>query len=169
MCVCVCVCVCVLLTPSMVHTVWFTAVGVCAAGSLGCTHSCVGESCICRQGFQLADDNTTCGGEDCVCVCLCVCVLGHPSAPSFLSLTPSAFSFLSLTPSASFFLSLLPPLPPSLADVNECAAGTDGCSHYCINEEGGYRCTCPPRLFLATDGLTCEGGPHECVGHCLCW
>ena len=69
-----------------------------------------------------------------------------------------------------------------LIDINECQTGSPGCSHYCRNTIGGFRCTCPPGTFLGSDGQTCEGcsidngGCHQvCVTapggqsfYCLC-
>ena len=73
------------------------------------------------------------------------------------------FSFIVLHCLVVLLVRLIPLLPSSATDINECTEGSDRCSHYCINEEGGYRCTCPTKLFLATDGLTCEGQTHECT------
>ncbi|KAK7106584.1 hypothetical protein V1264_017818 [Littorina saxatilis] len=39
-------------------------------------------------------------------------------------------------------------------DVNECR-GDYGCSHYCFNSYGSYRCACPRGFALRADGKTC--------------
>ena len=41
-------------------------------------------------------------------------------------------------------------------DVDECE-GTAGCSQGCVNEDGGFRCTCRQGYTLAVDGRTCNG------------
>lgn len=41
-------------------------------------------------------------------------------------------------------------------DPDECALGSAGCSHACLNTLPGFRCSCPPALRLAADGRTCE-------------
>lgn len=61
------------------------------------------------------------------------------------------------------FLCVVPlPRPPSwllncIADVDECAMGTHGCSDGCINTEGSYTCTCKDSILykLDADGKTC--------------
>ena len=40
-------------------------------------------------------------------------------------------------------------------DVDECYAGTSGCSDGCNNTIGSYQCTCPPEKFLSSDGHNC--------------
>ena len=50
-------------------------------------------------------------------------------------------------------------------------AGTDGCQHFCVNEQGGYRCDCAVGFALAKDGRTCtvndktRGGIHVFTTH----
>lgn len=47
--------------------------------------------------------------------------------------------------------------PVSLfADVNECEDNSGDCEHHCINEVGGYRCTCKQGFKLRGDNRTCE-------------
>ncbi|XP_053138034.1 epidermal growth factor-like protein 7 isoform X2 [Hemicordylus capensis] len=42
-------------------------------------------------------------------------------------------------------------------DVDECAGGRrHGCSHFCLNLAGSYRCACPPGSQLHADGKTCQ-------------
>ena len=40
-------------------------------------------------------------------------------------------------------------------DIDECAAGTDGCDQSCANTTGGYECGCDSGYTLAGDGHTC--------------
>ena len=44
----------------------------------------------------------------------------------------------------------------NVTDVNECA-GAAGCSQGCVNEDGGFRCTCQQGYRLHQDGTTCNG------------
>ena len=69
-----------------------------------------------------------------------------------------------------------------LLDIDECSNGTSGCSHFCTNTYGSYRCSCPAETSLGSDSRTCEGCPinnggcqQVCVTapggssyHCLC-
>lgn len=64
----------------------------------------------------------------------------------------------------------------SLPDINECRQKNGGCSHLCINQNGGYKCACPashrlssyswkkclPRMTANTAGW--GGEPH-----CQAW
>ena len=44
------------------------------------------------------------------------------------------------------------------SDTDKCAVSNGGCSHKCVNAEGGYKCVCPdPELRLALDNRTCHG------------
>ena len=42
-------------------------------------------------------------------------------------------------------------------DIDECAGGTDGCAHICINEVGSYTCSCNLGYRIERDGHKCEG------------
>ena len=42
-------------------------------------------------------------------------------------------------------------------DINECIAGTRGCSHSCINLPGSFQCSCRIGYQLASDGRGCDG------------
>lgn len=41
-------------------------------------------------------------------------------------------------------------------DVKECTT-TQLCSHGCMEQVGGYTCTCPVGLFIGPDQQTCTG------------
>jgi hypothetical protein len=41
-------------------------------------------------------------------------------------------------------------------DVDECKEDKGVCSHKCENEEGGFRCLCPPGYRLTADLATCK-------------
>jgi hypothetical protein len=45
---------------------------------------------------------------------------------------------------------------PTCADIDECAADTDGCSQSCANTIGGFTCVCDARYALDPDGKTCH-------------
>ena len=55
-----------------------------------------------------------------------------------------------MTEDNSCFVSLL-------TDVKECAINRGGCSHSCVEEEGGYHCECNSGYVLAVDRHTCAG------------
>lgn len=40
-------------------------------------------------------------------------------------------------------------------DINECAFANGGCSHRCVNQVGGYLCTCADNFQLSSDNHTC--------------
>lgn len=41
-------------------------------------------------------------------------------------------------------------------DINECA-GPNDCQQNCINQQGGYRCSCYNNYILNADNRTCRG------------
>ncbi|ELT87381.1 hypothetical protein CAPTEDRAFT_94769, partial [Capitella teleta] len=44
------------------------------------------------------------------------------------------------------------------ADIHECEVFNGGCSHTCVEEEGGYYCSCPyDHRLNQTDSRTCYG------------
>lgn len=45
-----------------------------------------------------------------------------------------------------------------LSDLNECTAGTDGCSQNCVNVDGGFNCECEFGYTLGDDRKTCIKG-----------
>ena len=47
-----------------------------------------------------------------------------------------------------------------MPDVDECGSRSHGCQHYCVNNDGGYKCSCMEGFELATDGRTCQGLRH---------
>eukprot|EP00057_Strongylocentrotus_purpuratus_P018616 XP_011673090.1 PREDICTED: uncharacterized protein LOC754864 [Strongylocentrotus purpuratus] len=44
-------------------------------------------------------------------------------------------------------------------DIDECLSSENGCSHECVNYDGGYHCACP-------DGYRLDSSGRECVGIC---
>ena len=44
----------------------------------------------------------------------------------------------------------------NFTDVDECT-GAVACSQGCVNEDGGFRCTCWQGYLLDQDGTTCNG------------
>ncbi|XP_063962020.1 uncharacterized protein LOC129270546 [Lytechinus pictus] len=44
-------------------------------------------------------------------------------------------------------------------DIDECLSSDNGCSHDCVNYDGGYHCTCP-------DGFRVDSSRRECVDIC---
>ncbi|XP_064238929.1 vitamin K-dependent protein C isoform X2 [Aotus nancymaae] len=49
----------------------------------------------------------------------------------------------------------LPPLPAEVSFLN-CSLDNGGCTHYCLEEEGGRRCSCALGYQLGDDHLQCE-------------
>nr|CAD7456482.1 unnamed protein product [Timema tahoe] len=47
-------------------------------------------------------------------------------------------------------------------DIDECQNETTNCSHECVNEPGGYQCTCPEGYDIGDDDRTCEDF-NECL------
>jgi hypothetical protein len=43
------------------------------------------------------------------------------------------------------------------SDIDECRTENGGCEYRCINNEGGFRCECPPGKQLHSDGKKCVG------------
>ena len=49
-------------------------------------------------------------------------------------------------------------------DVDECAdLEATGCSHLCLNQEGGYMCACPrdQMMMIGKDNKTCVAMPDS--------
>ena len=42
-------------------------------------------------------------------------------------------------------------------DEDECAKNNGGCSQNCVNDNGGYHCTCQSGYVLHADNHTCVG------------
>lgn len=51
-------------------------------------------------------------------------------------------------------------------DVDECEAANGGCSHDCVNHDGGRKCLCPPGHRLTGDGATCKLVSKAAAGSC---
>ena len=47
------------------------------------------------------------------------------------------------------------------ADINECKYNKGGCSHECVNDDGGHHCACPDPLVLSDDNQTCRGEERQ--------
>ena len=47
-----------------------------------------------------------------------------------------------------------------LAEIDECAENSSGCSHGCTNTNGSYICTCPVGYKLMRNQHTCMGELH---------
>lgn len=45
-----------------------------------------------------------------------------------------------------------------MADFDECAAGSDGCSQTCTNVDGGFNCGCEFGFSLGDDRKSCQKG-----------
>ena len=43
------------------------------------------------------------------------------------------------------------------ADLDECASGLHGCSHFCYNTNGSYLCDCREGYYVDLDGHSCVG------------
>lgn len=46
---------------------------------------------------------------------------------------------------------------PFSSDIDECEDAKGGCSHECVNNDGGFNCTCPEPLKLSDDNRNCRG------------
>ena len=44
-----------------------------------------------------------------------------------------------------------------VADLDECASGLHGCSHFCYNTNGSYLCDCREGYYVDLDGHSCVG------------
>ena len=43
------------------------------------------------------------------------------------------------------------------SDINECSSGTHNCSQVCVNNDGGFSCSCYEGYRLGNDRISCEG------------
>ena len=51
-----------------------------------------------------------------------------------------------------------------LLDIDECSAGTHGCSQVCTNTPGSFQCSCSSCGYqLLPDGKTCTGENQRIV------
>ena len=121
----------------------------CSTSNGGCEHSCSNSqgsfSCSCRSGFSLDNNGRTCSGE----------LYAYASFSESLPVIAVVdfFNFYCLVIRVSDYTSK--PLPP--ADNNECSSNNGGCSQTCINEDGGFRCSCLGGFQLGNDGRSCSG------------
>ncbi|KAL5263560.1 hypothetical protein ACHWQZ_G008809 [Mnemiopsis leidyi] len=51
-----------------------------------------------------------------------------------------------------------------MEDFDECLSNNGGCSHFCENEVGSYKCSCPPNMTLSHRGDYCID--HDIPGSC---
>ena len=51
-----------------------------------------------------------------------------------------------------------------LSDDDECSR-LNSCTHFCHNNIGSFTCSCPPGMFLTTDGKTCNGNAPRPMPH----
>ncbi|KAH9505774.1 hypothetical protein Btru_055751, partial [Bulinus truncatus] len=124
----------------------------CSTGDHKCTQICVDVpgkyNCDCKYGFKLDDDRFTCIFVKDVCKdfeklnCSYQCTVDLKQNTSYC-FCPDGYRLIDRE---------------KCQDINECgASSTNLCSYKsgCINQEPGYRCTCPAGQRLDNDGRTC--------------
>ncbi len=130
----------------------------CLTGTHTCQYQCVNTfgayECKCPPGMSINfKDNRTCVGVSCDPPCL-------PDQGSCVGDGRCECKQGFQGPSCEF-------------DIDECAIGTSGCDHDCVNSFGSYQCICRPGYELdLSDNRTCvpRGCNPECVlgqGECL--
>jgi len=128
----------------------------CSDANGGCSHTCVnltpGYECTCPPGLAIDTDGYTCIEDSCFeqeqpekCEQICTNIPGG-------LYTCSCEKGYSLDEDAH-----------NCTEIDECATNNGGCQYECINFEGGYECTCPDGMFLASDGLSCVIKCYTCI------
>lgn len=93
-----------------------------------CNNTLGSFHCMCFDGYELNDDNTTCYGQPTFLCYACPC-----SSPLIF------FTHYYCT------------------DVDECATGVNECDQHCHNSIGAYTCSCNNTYTLNIDGFHCDG------------
>jgi len=52
-------------------------------------------------------------------------------------------------------------------DIDECTSGTHGCKHYCVNNDGSFKCHCIPGYTLHEDERSCNGNSDSTANYCI--
>ncbi|XP_063229166.1 uncharacterized protein LOC134534612 [Bacillus rossius redtenbacheri] len=118
----------------------------------GCEGVCVNKpgsfSCSCHEGLRLAEDH-----RHCLDINECLLRNGHGPCQDTCSNLHGGYS----CSCDGIPGTRLSSDNHTCEDVDECAAGTAGCSHTCISTMGRTFCLCPAGYELGSDWKTCQG------------
>uniref|UniRef100_A0A6P4FNB6 Fibrillin-1 isoform X1 n=1 Tax=Drosophila rhopaloa TaxID=1041015 RepID=A0A6P4FNB6_DRORH len=146
----------------------------CLVRNGGCQQVCRNlpgsYGCLCAAGFELLKldglrgycfdiDECSRGTHGCSDQMLCENLNG-----SYTCLCPPGYALgldnhiaTSLNTSLSHdSTSFAPPSSSACLDIDECSLANGNCSHFCQNEPGGFRCSCPFGHALSEDMHTCQ-------------
>lgn len=102
-----------------------------------CEWQCVNlpgsHRCICPKGYTLHRDGHHCKGQ---------CGRAHSCTHICNSIVHGMWDIL-----IWMFVCMTKKISPP--DINECSRKNGGCSHLCVNQNGAYKCACPPSHRLS--------------------
>ncbi|KAK7478693.1 hypothetical protein BaRGS_00030078, partial [Batillaria attramentaria] len=145
-----------------------TDVDECASSENGCEQICDNVqgtyNCDCYYGYRLDTDRTSCTKVSDVCAEVEGLTCDHGCTLSDVDDRAACFCRTGYE---------LGNDQQTCQDIDECSAGTSGCSHTCSNTDGGFLCSCPLGRKLDNDGKTCLECPigtygADCSEMCAC-